>query len=608
MARSIKRKAVPRKDSSNSQPDGSIGSQPCASFEVNLLEGRALEEVREVEAPVELGKTRLDLDEQLENLQLETGNGEQTASLDDAVIAAQTVSDNGQAASKASKFKAAIGEIKHFAGGLFAHPYEATKHHSVLRHSSGFVYYNGPTTSIAITVFSDEPLPNDRTLWLQKRGFSGQAGLKVGAKLGTRSAWIDVTPSIHTTADLLPSDDEKAWQRDIAKFLKKAKDEKHVCNHRPYETNIVRIPHVAEDGYFRVVLCAGRKVLCPSPVFRYASSSLDPSILRGASLTTLPLELGIWMGSFVARNAANTAACGVMQPTIDTIQGVTKPLQLGGVTQWAATTAYDVSGTADRVDSAIESYNQDYEEKRGLALQCASGDAVETATVVGSEDGPEQPYPIQFSGKATKDADHYLKFAKVPSVKLVDVSADTLLRLSGTYMGWVIILGRKRSSHSPMPEGLPNKWQQAVITVTARIGKDMKVVQQKDVFVHTVREFGDAKLLDSKLDVMLMAYLHPVNEVPSLSTADAEQRESEMLNDIETTRLSLSRNTWAPVQILERIRTASASRSFSDRIVNARQSGQKQLDRVPVHRLGFHTDSMKLKDDLIGTGGICVKR
>lgn len=271
---------------------------------------------------IEEGQIIDDFDEQLENLHLDS---EPTAS--DAVPGAFDEGAGSETASKKpSRVKAVLGtalnEAVHFAVGLVSHPYEATRHYSVLRHSLGQLYYRGPTTSVAITVFSDQPLSPDRKLWLQKRGFSGKTGLAVGT-LGTRSAWIDVTSTISSPPDSLPKADERAWQRDINKFLKKAKDIKHIRNHGPYETDIVRIPHVAEDGYFRIVLYDGRKVLCPSPVFRYASTSTDPGMLRGASLRSLPLELGIRIGAMVANNAANAAATGAFQPITNAVQNAT---------------------------------------------------------------------------------------------------------------------------------------------------------------------------------------------------------------------------------------------------------------------------------------------
>ncbi len=88
----------------------------------------------------------------------------------------------------------------------------------------------------------------------------------------------------------------------IKKFLKRASKDKHLSKHIIRETCVLRIPAVATDGYLRVVMCTGqssKKSLCPSPTFRLASTSSDVSVLRGASLTTLPLEIGLKAASVI---------------------------------------------------------------------------------------------------------------------------------------------------------------------------------------------------------------------------------------------------------------------------------------------------------------------
>ncbi|KAF2207566.1 hypothetical protein CERZMDRAFT_102248 [Cercospora zeae-maydis SCOH1-5] len=238
--------------------------------------------------------------------------------------------DPAKPLTKLSQFRLAAGtalnDAKHYAGGLISHPYEATKHYAILRHSLGVVYYRGLTTRATITIFSDGALPASRQLWLQKRGFSGKAGLALGVAMGSKSSWIDVTPVEEATIDQLPHADERAWQRDITKFLSKVKDDKALQNHRPIETLVVRIPFACQDGYFRIVLCDGKNVLCPSPVFRCASTSCDPSILRGASLRTLPLEIGIKAGAAFAGRAAAAASAShkVIAPTVKVARSATK--------------------------------------------------------------------------------------------------------------------------------------------------------------------------------------------------------------------------------------------------------------------------------------------
>lgn len=546
---------------------------------------------------VQEGQIIDEFDQQLADLSLDTefASSEALPEAPDKSHGASTAS------SKRSKVKTALGtaldEAMHFAGGLVSHPYEATKHYSVLRHSVGLVYYRGPTTSVAITVFSDQPLPPDRKLWLQKRGFSGKTGLAVGT-LGTRSAWIDVTPTMTATPDALPKVDERAWQRDINKFLKKAKDVKQIRDHRPFETNVVRIPYVAADGYFRIVLCDGRKVLCPSPVFRYASTSNNPGMLRGASLRSLPLELGIKIGAMVVNNTANAAAAGVIQPVTTAVQNTVQPYKLGGLTQMAATGAYNSSGAPE----TLEEVNQTYEQKRELSYQRALGDANGPVSLVGNDDGPEHPFPIRLAGKVVPGTGRGRSEFGVPTANLGGVAEDTVLRLSGVYIAWAMVAAPMKLKEDISQGVLYDIWYPAVVTVAPLINAQTSVVEKRSVSVYLISDFGGATFFDSKLHVMVMGVMHPILQ------GSFEDQALQVAQDIFIAQASLERPAWQADTLLERVKTESSSRSFTERVADVRASGQKQVDKVPVHWLGVRTDSMGLKDQLIGNGGIYVRR
>ena len=599
---------MPRNDHGSSSTVQATGAK--AEFNPHEEQYEDVKSHYPVDSPLEEGEIRLDLDAQLDTLGLETEEQGHVATLIDASITDDPIShdDPTQPSPRKSKVSHAWSEAKHFAGGLIAHPYEATKHYSILRHSHGLVFYQGPSTSIAVTVFSDQPLPEQRKLWLQKRGYSGNIGLRIGATVGSRSAWIDVTPNAEATAELLPQGDERAWQRDILKFTKKTKKVKNTCNHRPYETDVVRIPHTAEDGYFRIVLCAGDKVLCPSPILRYASSSLDPSMLRGASLATLPLELGIRIGVTIVKTAANTAAHGAIQPAVTTVKNVAQPYELDGFTQWAANTAYDTSGAGDKVDQTVATVNAQYDQRREVAKVSASGEVVTVPAVVGAEEGPERPYPIRLSGKvAPASAKHHTDLG-VSTAKLTDVSDDTMLRLSGAYMGWALISKASTTAKIEGAEEMYRVWHQAVVVADVAREAKVKVVQQKQLVVHIMHGSEIPTFVGAKVQVMIMGFLHPLDAAsPDVSKITTNPL-SQMLFDIETTSRSLSRTNWAPEALLERIKSDFSSRSLTERLADARHSGQQQVDKIPIHKLGVCMNSMGLRDELIGTGGICVKR
>jgi len=247
-----------------------------------------------------------------------------------------------------------LRELKHFAGGLIHHPVESTKHFSILRHSSGLVYFSGATTSVAVSIFSDAALAADHTIWLQLKSWTGHTGLKAKALLRSNGDWIDVTPQSVVDAIQVPPDDERAWQRDISSFRRRATGT--IANHHIRATAIIKIPVDVQDGYWRLVLCDKKKrILCPSPVFRIASASSAPASLRGASLGNLPLEIGASIVSSVA--AAH--ASGLAQSLVSTVQG-TIPYQPSFAEQEVGTLVagevYSRSGAGDRVDSANAAY------------------------------------------------------------------------------------------------------------------------------------------------------------------------------------------------------------------------------------------------------------
>lgn len=508
--------------------------------------------------------------------------------------------------SKAGKYlKTAMEDVRHFAGGLISHPYESTKHYSILRHSHGLVYYNGPYTNLAITIFSDREIPRDRTLWLQRRGFSGKTGLKVGGLLGARSTWIDITPIIQATPDQLNPSDERAWQRDIDKFLKKAP--KDVRSHRTRETDILRIPSEADDGYLRVVLCtaAGKKVLCGSPIFRLASSSTDSSSLRGASLLTMPVEVGIRVASAMASAAATTALAPVAATAKTyTSTQVSRVYQPSAVAQQAFTSAVDRSGVTDRFSQANQQYSTSRETSYN-ALQRDTYDSLARPSIVGLDTGPESPFPVRFSGKVIPGTGASLAQFNLPTANLSGVSEDILLQYHGVYFGWAEVELPKKVA---IEKNIPKEWHQAVIYISPDPTSRKSVVQTNTVRVYVIHEFKAETFLTAKLSVMLMGYMREMDQVSPIQTPDVDAQLFDIYKDIAVTAASLARPEWQAETTLDRVKSASSSRSLNERYVELRQTSQRQLDRVPVHLLGIRTEGAGLKDRLIGHGGVWISR
>ncbi|KAI1878389.1 hypothetical protein JX265_000321 [Neoarthrinium moseri] len=495
-----------------------------------------------------------------------------------------------------SFWQTAFDETIHFAGGLVSHPFEATKHYSILRHSSGLVYYKGPSTRVTITVFSDVPMPSDRSFWLQRKGFSGDMGMSVSVLLGTSSNWIDVTPTSEALPSEMPESDERAWQRDMKKFLKKASKHKSLSKHVARETCVVRIPAVASDGYLRVVMCTGegrKKVLCPSPIFRIASTSSDVSIFRGASLSTMPLEAGLKVASIVGTTVVNKYV-GPAKAIVDNrVQKYTNKYKPGFIAERAEQIAFAKSG----VRSKFESLEANFDGARDVSYDplhppCLIDSPPE---VVGSDVGPEKPFPLKVVGMVVHGTGQSKARFGLPTANLAGVSNDLMLRLNGIYMGWASVYPKKGV------ENISNNWYEAIITIGPSPYASPQVVIKKVATVHVLRDFGDTTFFDAKMKVILMAYLRPI-------PASDRSQPALKARDVDVALASLSRDAWSPDVTVEKMKDEKSARSVADRYVEVRTQVQKHVDSLPVHLAGVRTASAEVIDKAHGRGGLFIRR
>ncbi|KAI1376869.1 hypothetical protein F4677DRAFT_418294 [Hypoxylon crocopeplum] len=499
--------------------------------------------------------------------------------------------------SNRSKWKTAVDETIYFAGGLISHPFESTKHYSILRHSPGVILYRGSSTSVAITTFADEPLPADRSFWLQRKGFSGNMGMAASALLRTQGNWIDVTPSFEALPSDVPQADERAWQRDIKKFLKKAASHKNLSKQTARETCVVRIPASAEDGYLRIVMCTGegsKKTLCPSPVFRIASTSSDVSVFRGASLRTLPIEVGLKVASVVGQNTVDR----FIGPARDAIQSRIEQYTPGLVAQEAGVMAYEKSGLEQRVASLEESFDAD----RDVTYDAfhTEGDLESPPEIIGADSGPAKPFPIRFTGKVVEGTGRSRTEIGTPTANLSGVPSDLLLRLNGIYIGWAAVQPKKGL------EDVSCDWHEAIITIGPSPYAAPRIVAKNIVTVHIIHDYGGATFFDANLKVVVMAYLRPVPK-PDSSRSPALIAAA-ITRHISTAIASLSREHWQCEMTIQRVKTERSIRSFEEKYVDMRSQVQRRVDSVPLHLAGVRTARAEIKDQVYGRGGLYIRR
>ncbi|RFU34698.1 hypothetical protein B7463_g1613, partial [Scytalidium lignicola] len=525
---------------------------------------------------------------------------------------ASTNSTTDSSKSSASSFAlSAYQEARHFAGGLIAHPFESTKDYSILRHSHGLVFYKGTSTNIAISIFATNRLPADRAIWLQSKGWTGKIGMRTKALFGAHDDWLNVTPAMNVGVEQLKPTNERAWQRDISRFRKKAvghKRERHILR----ETAVVCIPGEAGDGYFQLVLCTGekKKVLCRSPVFRVISTSRDPSSVRGASLSTLPLELGAMAFSTYAQSTVGT----VLSPVTEAVQNQVDRYMPSWWKVQAATTAYDVSGAADRVDSTLDVFQQRYDQ----ALDGTFMQAAEVELVI--DQGPMPPYPFRFMirGDLTRDETNP---SSLPFIHLTKIPEDANRKLRGYYYGWVRVeKGEKKVTASDT-----DSWYQVIISVLSLDASQLAyasvtAASKKYLTLQLIQELEDIPFGLNEFEVQLMGFIRP--DEPSqraalakgLQAGDQAAAEAALLaemSDIAMAQSVLDHPAWSPM-VVTQSRSIEGKQGLLQRIgsgyAETRLKVQKQVDRVPLHKLGVRLPIDEMEDKGLIPNGYYVVR
>jgi len=490
-----------------------------------------------------------------------------------------------------SFWQSALSETRHFAGGLIPHPTESTKHYTILRHSPALVFYRGPTTSVEISIFSSPnyPLPLDRTIWLQQRGFSGDSGMKLKALVGKTSDWLDVTPSAQARIDDVAPEDERAWQRDIAKVSKRSvKDNGESKAHVPRETHVVRIPAVSTDGYFRFALCTGdddtrRKVLCLSPIFRVASTSTDSSVFRGASMSTMPIEVGVKVASV----AASVAAKKYTGPVLGMVQGRVDKLKPGLRVREVG--KFAMSSLGGNTAKAAQYFPD--------SPQAAAMFSDEHLHPLGPDSGPEAPFPLKFQGKVIPGTGRSQTELGIPTANLSALSPDDVhRRIKGVYFGWASL---------PPNTNSPPVWHQAIITASQSPYAPPSVVVENTITAHLLYEFPTS-FTNAKIKLIVMGFMRPVLDPRSPLQQHLNMVSRDVLLTVAS--LSSSREGWAPEVTVQRLKGVKSARSLSERFTNARDKAQRRAETVPLHRLGVRTTGQEERDGGYGKGGYWVAR
>ncbi|KAG8761041.1 hypothetical protein FRC12_009462 [Ceratobasidium sp. 428] len=221
--------------------------------------------------------------------------------------------------------------------------------YSVIRHTRPFVLYQAANTMVPISVFGPQPLPNDRRVFLQRRGYrTGLLGWSFGGMLGgSKLPGIDVTPALSenwSRPTTLNSKQQAQIDKDVKRLFTPPQStaESPLLESRLLETMLVHIPVRSGDGYFRlrVTSANGKKTIAESPVFRVGSLTWASAHPQGATPLGLVPELGA-RSVFIAGKTAAWAGFYAAFPFLKISQFVPG---LGTWSQRAIQWAYAAAG------------------------------------------------------------------------------------------------------------------------------------------------------------------------------------------------------------------------------------------------------------------------
>jgi hypothetical protein len=429
--------------------------------------------------------------------------------------------------------------------------------------------------------------------------------MRLKAFVGATGSWLNVTPTMGIGSEQLNPSDERAWQRDIAQFRKKAKPEKIREKHKLRETVVLRIPAEAGDGYFSVVLCTGdkKKTLCVSPTFRLLSTSASMHSINGASLSTLPLELG----AMAVNVYATSKISAVAGPVVSTVQSQVQKYMPSTLTkediEKAGTKAYDISGGKEKVHALVSRGNHLYEQQ--LEGSYAPANNIDVTL----DQGPQPPYPIRFTCTSEPILGPETEPSSLPSTNLIGVPDHVSHQLHGHYFAWVRLHTKGKD---------PEDWQQSLIsalppTPTQLTRANFVLANKRTITLRLIDSYSTSPPPSSKPTILILGFLRPdeplqrANIRRGIEAGDEAAEEASMLaemNDIAVAQGVLDHPAWVPEVVMDTGKGLSLKNGYAD----VRMGVQRGVERVPLHRLGVRMESDRMRERGVIVGGFYVLR
>lgn len=172
-------------------------------------------------------------------------------------------------------------------------------------------------------------------------------------------------------------------------------------------------------------------------------------------------------------------------------------------------------------------------------------------------------------------------------------------------------------------------WYEAIISSgPVPYAKKTAVIVEQQTTVYFITEFGaGVTFFGSKVEVLVMGFLHPVLDFRETSP---QFRLDAAHQDVVLALASLDRPNWTAQATLARMEAAETNadgngergliggfkktkvvekgQEVKEKISGAKDKVAKQIDRIPVHKMGIRKDDGKARDRYYGTGGYWIPR
>src|SRR5437764_1221905 len=114
--------------------------------------------------------------------------------------------------------------------------------------------------------------------------------------------------------------------------------------------------------------------------------------------------------------------------------------------------------------------------------------------------------------------------------------------------------------------------------------------------------------MGAKLSLFILGFLRPAP--PATAYHDRDAIVDEIEKDIAVTQASLARPAWSAEAAINRLKLNKSNRSMTERYVDIRQSCQRPVNRVPLHKAGIRAPGAAQRDRMVvhGNGGLYVLR